>query len=135
MPLESPHDSIHLAVGGFDVPKQKDYSPIKGANGDMGENDTAPLDPIFYFHHCFVAPNSWLTLESPHDPFMKTDGSAYTSRDCMNIETQLGYTYGPGSLEVPHSAAALTESGSKADRSSKIVRVAGINRAPSEDRS
>lgn len=45
--LESPHNSIHLAVGGFDVPNQTDWSPIAGANGDMGENDTASLDPIF----------------------------------------------------------------------------------------
>src|ERR1051326_8247657 len=53
VPLESPHNSIHLAVGGFDMPSY-DRSPIEGANGDMGENDTAGLDPIFFFHHCFV---------------------------------------------------------------------------------
>ena len=41
VPLESPHNSIHLAVGGFDVRKMFDVSPIDGANGDMGENDTA----------------------------------------------------------------------------------------------
>ena len=46
-----------------------------------------------------MPPNSWLTLHSPLDPFRKRDGSAYTSRDWVNIETQLGYTYGPGSLE------------------------------------
>ena len=54
MPLEQPHNDIHLAVGGYDVPSgpnQGDFSPIEGANGDMGENDTAGLDPIFYFHH------------------------------------------------------------------------------------
>jgi tyrosinase len=27
---------------------------IAGANGDMGENNTAAFDPIFYFHHCFI---------------------------------------------------------------------------------
>lgn len=55
--LESPHNNIHLAVGGFDLPSlppDADFSPIDGANGDMGENDTASFDPIFYFHHCFV---------------------------------------------------------------------------------
>lgn len=137
--LESPHNSIHLAVGGFDVPKQGDFSPIAGANGDMGENDTAGLDPIFHFHHCFVdyvfwrwqtkhgktdsfdialaqypgtntvdnqgptpgvAPNTWLTLESPLAPFTKEDGSAYTSLDSINIETQLNYSYSPGSLDA-----------------------------------
>lgn len=164
--LESPHNSIHLAVGGFDLPKVMDASPIEGANGDMGENDTAGLDPIFYFHHCFVdrvfwlwqqkrgatdrlsiiagypgtnsadnqgptpgvAPNSWLTLESPLDPFRLPDAvgdRAYTSLDCINIETQMGYTYGPGSVPVlpPVPAAA------SAAMSTKVVRIAGINRA------
>ena len=48
VPLESPHNDIHLAVGGFDVPSQGDFSPIADANGDMGENDTAGLDPDVY---------------------------------------------------------------------------------------
>jgi tyrosinase len=164
VPLESPHNSIHLAVGGFDVPGA-DYSPIPDANGDMGENDTAGLDPIFFFHHCFVdrvfwlwqkkhnftdtldiipgypgtnsvdgqnptpgtAPNSWLTLESPLDPFKLKDGSKerpYTTLDCINIEKQLGYTYGPGSLEEPKLTALAMAPG----HSSKVVRVSGINR-------
>jgi tyrosinase len=167
--LESPHNSIHLAVGGFDLPglgpAKGDASPIEGANGDMGENDTAGLDPIFYFHHCFVdrvfwlwqkkngftdrleiipeypgtnsvdnqgptpgsAPNSWLTLESPLDPFRRKDGGkerAYTSLDCINVETQLGYTYGPGSLEDHAELATL-----RSDSEAKVIRVSGINRA------
>ena len=93
----------------------------------MGENDTAGLDPIFFFHHCFVdrifwlwqkkqgftdhleiipeypgtnsvdsqgptpgvVPNSWLTLDSPLDPFKKVEGGTarpYTSLDVINIE-------------------------------------------------
>ncbi|KAF4339671.1 tyrosinase [Fusarium beomiforme] len=53
--LESPHNSIHLAVGGYQIRKQKaDFNQYSGANGDMGENDTAAFDPIFFFHHCFV---------------------------------------------------------------------------------
>jgi len=165
VPLESPHNSIHLAVGGFDLPNQFDRSPIEGANGDMGENDTAGLDPIFYFHHCFVdrvfwlwqkkhgftdhleiipeypgtnsvdnqgptpgtVPNSWLTVESPLDPFKKKEGGkerAYTSLDCLNIETQLGYTYGPGSLEKQVELAAA-----QVDDGARMVRVSGINRA------
>jgi tyrosinase len=58
VPLESPHNSIHLSIGGFDVPGF-DASPIAGANGDMGENDTAGLDPVFYFHHCFIDYAFW----------------------------------------------------------------------------
>jgi tyrosinase len=163
--LESPHNQIHLAVGGYYPPQTEsspDFSPIEGANGDMGENDTAALDPIFFFHHCFVdrvfwlwqkrhgftkefditpgypgtnsvdsqgptpgtVPNSWLTMDSPLDPFLKLkDGKKvpYTSRDCIDIE-QLGYTYGPGSLESP--AALAAESGR-----TKTVRVRRINRA------
>jgi tyrosinase len=160
--LESPHNSIHLSVGGCDVPNY-DRSPIAGANGDMGENDTAGLDPIFFFHHCFVdrvfwlwqkrhgatnaleivehypgtnsvdaqnptpgvTPNSWLTMDSPLDPFVRADGKPYTSRDCVNIETQLHYTYGPGSLEdLPAPAAALAAQPSHGHR----IHVAGINR-------
>ncbi|HEX5609800.1 MAG TPA: tyrosinase family protein [Solirubrobacterales bacterium] len=138
--LENPHNKMHLAVGGFDVPGQPSRSLIRGANGDMGENDTAALDPIFYFHHCFidrvfwlwqlrnqatdelsifegypgtnssdsqgatpgVAPNQWLSLDTPLDPFVWPLGDeerTVTGRDLFNIETQLEYTYGEGSLE------------------------------------
>jgi tyrosinase len=165
VPLESPHNSIHLAVGGFDLANVFDASPIEGANGDMGENDTAGLDPIFFFHHCFVdrvfwlwqkkhgftdrleiiaeypgtnsidnqgptpgtVPNSWLTLASPLDPFRKSEAGkerAYTSLDCINIETQLGYTYGPGSLEEPQRLARA-----EAPADTRTVSVRGINRA------
>jgi tyrosinase len=169
VPIESPHNSIHLAVGGFDLPNIFDASPIDGANGDMGENDTAGLDPIFFFHHCFVdrvfwlwqkkngftdkldiipqypgtnsvdsqgptpgtAANSWLTLDSPLDPFRLTDGGKerpYTSQDCINIETQLGYTYGPGSLEqLPAPAPALTAAA--ATGAARTISVRGLNRA------
>jgi len=178
MPLESPHNSIHLAVGGFDVPGVGDISPIEGANGDMGENDTAGLDPLFFFHHCLVdrmfwlwqkkhgftdrldiiphypgtnsvdsqgatpgtVPNSWLTLESPLDPFKKKVGRKerpYTSLDCINIQKQLGYTYAPGSLEPakasakaakPSAKAAAAPAG-KASKPTRMVTVRGINRA------
>lgn len=165
--LENPHDSIHLAIGGFDIPNQFDVSPIPGANGDMGENDTAGFDPIFFFHHSFVdrmfwlwqkrhaatddleimegypgtnsvdgqnptpgtAPNSWLSLDSPLDPFTLTDNGTlrpYISRDCINIETQLGYTYGPGSLETvdaPTTMAAVA-----AEAALPSVHVSGIDR-------
>jgi tyrosinase len=163
MPLESPHNSIHLAVGGFDVPGVGDISPIEGANGDMGENDTAGLDPLFFFHHCFVdrvfwlwqkkhkgtdrleiiahypgtnsvdsqgatpgtVPNSWLTLESPLDPFKKKVGRTerpLTSLDCINIEKQLGYTYGPAAAKA--AASAKRQGGP-----TRMVTVRGINRA------
>lgn len=165
VPLESPHNSIHLAVGGYDAPGY-DRSPIPGANGDMGENDTAGLDPIFFFHHCNVdrmfwvwqklnghtneldiikyypgtnsvdsqgptpgtTPNSWLTMDSPLDPFtLKENGKErpYTSRDCINIEQQLGFTYSPGSLDD----GKLKKRNSTPRKASKIVEITNINRA------
>jgi tyrosinase len=57
--LESPHNRMHLAIGGFEVPKVDDEDQVTGANGDMGENDTAGFDPIFFFHHCFVDKVFW----------------------------------------------------------------------------
>jgi tyrosinase len=164
VPIESPHNKIHLAVGGFDVPKQGDFDVISGANGDMGENDTAGLDPIFYFHHCFIdrvfwlwqqrhsathaievidgypgtnsadnqgptpgiAPNAWLSLDTPLEPFKRPTGDGfYTGREGVNID-DLGYAYGPGSLEdavaaAPHALAAPAASG-------RHVHVSGVNR-------
>ncbi|ORX78343.1 putative tyrosinase [Basidiobolus meristosporus CBS 931.73] len=52
--LESPHNAVHLAVGGFYQKGQYNSDNIIGANGDMGDNETAGFDPIFYFHHCFI---------------------------------------------------------------------------------
>ena len=56
--LESPHNSIHLALGGFyrkgSLDTDLNVDPIRGANGDMGDNETAGFDPIFFFHHCFI---------------------------------------------------------------------------------
>jgi tyrosinase len=113
VPLESPHNKIHLAIGGIQIPSQN-ASTIVGANGDMAENDTASFDPIFFFHHAFVdlmfwawqshhhqkevleideehahypgtnsvdaqgptpgvSGNTWLSLESPLDPFIGPD--------------------------------------------------------------
>jgi tyrosinase len=166
VPLESPHNSIHLAVGGFEIPHH-DYSPIDGANGDMGENDTAGLDPIFYFHHCNVdrvfwlwqkknghtksfdiipeypgtntvdsqgptpgmAPNSWLTMESPLNPFKLSENGntrPYNSYDCVNI-IQMGYDYSKGSLEEEILPSAKLES---AENGKKLIKITGINKAP-----
>ncbi|HET9441802.1 MAG TPA: tyrosinase family protein [Acidimicrobiales bacterium] len=164
VPLESPHNHVHLAVGGFEIPGQGDFSPIAGANGDMGENDTAGLDPIFFFHHCHVdrmfwlwqkrhastgaldiiegypgtnsvdsqgptpgvTPNSWLGVDSPLAPFRHPDGRPVVSADCVDIEQQLGYTYGPGSLEELAAPAAL-RAGPPERRG--LISVRGVNRA------
>ncbi|MGH3827985.1 MAG: tyrosinase family protein [Pseudonocardiaceae bacterium] len=165
--LESPHNDIHLAVGGFDVPNQFTSGQIADANGDMGENNTAGMDPIFFFHHCNVdrmfwlwqkkngqtdhldlidgfkgasssdeqgptpdvPPGSNLDLDTPLDPFKKTDGTGYTSQDCINIENQFGFTYAPGSLddeaELRNAPAVNMKSGFSAQ---KLI-ASGIDRA------
>lgn len=160
--LESPHNDIHLAVGGFDVPNEGEFGQVPGANGDMGENNTAALDPIFFFHHCNVdrvfwlwqkqnghthdfdiiswypgtnsvdsqgptpgfPPNTELGMDSPLFPFELGEGKnkrAYISRDCINIETQMGFTYSEGSLEKPPTAE-------RAKVAVKKLSVSGINR-------
>lgn len=62
--IEVAHDHIHLALGGFfDIgPTQPtpDTNFDKEACGDMGENDTASFDPIFYFHHCNIDRLFWI---------------------------------------------------------------------------
>jgi len=165
--LESPHNSIHLATGGFDVPQVFDASPIEGANGDMGENDTAALDPVFYFHHCFIdyafwtwqrrhdstqalvidpqdpgagysssnpppagrQPDERLDLNSALNPFKAPDGTPMTSADVTDI-AQLGYSYGPGSLDRFAAAqlAAIAE-GEAADGATRSVHVEGLDRS------
>lgn len=57
--LESPHNGVHLALGGYSIPGKPSYDLIAGANGDMGENDSASFDPIFYFHHAFIDKVFW----------------------------------------------------------------------------
>ncbi len=168
VPLESPHNKIHLAVGGFDVPGVQDDSVITDANGDMGENDTAALDPIFYFHHCFVdrvfwlwqkrhgaiddlpvidgypgtnsadsqgatpgiPPNTWLSMDTPLEPFTLIENGKrrpYKGRDGFNIERQLGYTYGNGSLDDLGAVPAEAQSAAAPGNEPK-VHVSGINR-------
>ena len=54
----------------------------------------------------------------------KDDGKVFTSLDCINIEKQLGYTYGPGSLD-DHALTPALENVASA----KAIRVSGLNRA------
>jgi tyrosinase len=179
--LEQPHNDIHLSVGGFDLPPAynnggpgSDMSQIPDANGDMGENDTAGLDPIFFFHHCNVDRMFWLwqkknghttsmeiiadpndpgtiasvggnsqgpaygqtlnetlTMQTELKPFLKSGSSNvyHTSEDCVNIETQLNYTYEVGSLDeaapAPHLMEMATANVVKSD---KKLHISGINR-------
>lgn len=166
--LESPHNYMHLAVGGFDIPVY-DASPIAGANGDMGENDTAALDPIFFFHHCFIDYTFWIwqrrhgatthfsidaedpgaryiveagannqppagadpdakiSMDTALLPFQFDASRPLTSRDCVDIEAQLNYRYGPGSLDAfAQPTVALAAAPTEPMRT---VHVAGLDRS------
>ncbi|KAJ8122973.1 hypothetical protein ONZ43_g960 [Nemania bipapillata] len=115
--LENPHNIIHAAVGGYEVPGDDSLNKIYFANGDMGENETAAFDPIFFFHHCWIDYLFWnwqvrcgstdslefmrpgypgvenYTPDSPLDPFMGQDGrTPLTSQDVADIGN-LGYSY------------------------------------------
>ncbi|KAL7781933.1 putative tyrosinase [Trichoderma ceciliae] len=125
--LESPHNAMHLAVGGFYQRGIYNANPIRGANGDMGDNETASFDPIFFFHHCFVdyafwvwqllhgktnrgslegtpflPPGTKLTMDTPLYPFRKPDEMYYSSHDLTNILEipEFSYQYETGSLEI-----------------------------------
>ncbi|KAI0441381.1 hypothetical protein F4803DRAFT_523596 [Xylaria telfairii] len=116
-PIENPHNNIHAAVGGFEVPGDDSFNYIHFANGDMGENETAAFDPIFFFHHTWIDYMFWnwqvrhnsthgftflkpgykgvdhYTPQSPLEPFKHSDGcTPLTSQDVANI-ADLGYTY------------------------------------------
>lgn len=175
MAIESPHNFMHLAIGGYDVSgnpnpnNNADSSLIAGANGDMGENDTAGLDPIFFFHHCFIdyvfwtwqkrngatgaisidpndpgakydpqnnpppagaEPTDVMSMQTALNPFMAADGvTPMTSADCVDIEKQLGYTFGPGSLDPFASKAEPTELKALAGSPGRTVHIAGIDRS------
>ena len=107
MTVESPHNDIHLAVGGFDMGGSHS-GIIEGSNGDMGANETAGFDPIFFFHHCNVDRVFWIwqqmhdatdTIEiqfDPSDPGTTNTGQGPTpyqiSGDTLDMNTLL-YPY------------------------------------------
>lgn len=64
--LEEPHNDTHLAIGGNAAsldPPATSPGHVDGANGDMGDNDFAGFDPVFYFHHCFIDRMFWIWQE------------------------------------------------------------------------
>lgn len=67
--MEEPHNDVHLAVGSYSgIILNPDVKTIAwnakalvaGANGDMGENETAAFDPIFFLHHCNIDRMFWV---------------------------------------------------------------------------
>jgi len=96
MSLESPHNSIHLAVGGFYQDGVYNADPILGANGDMGANEMAGFDPIFFFHHCFIDYAFWQWQKRHH----------LTTKGCLEIDYDIGTgdDKGAGTTVVPGDA-------------------------------
>jgi len=96
MSLESPHNAIHLAVGGFYQNGVYNADPILGANGDMGANEMAGFDPIFYFHHCFIDYVFW--------QWQKRHG--HTTKGSLQIDYDIGTgtDQGAGTRVVPGDA-------------------------------
>lgn len=153
--LEQPHNDLHVAIGGFTQPEthedgsvKKDSmgnyrwdGPIEGANGDMGANEVASYDPIFFLHHCNIDRMLWIwqkkykqtdpetfTIDNSDEtdkgisnsnqgatpnqtwgqklnkstilyPFQDEYGVPRTSKDCIDIVSQLDYDYSIGSLD------------------------------------
>ena len=72
--LEQPHNDLHLAIGGFTQPETNEDGSVKqdaqgnislnglieGANGDMGANEVASYDPVFFLHHCNIDRMLWV---------------------------------------------------------------------------
>jgi len=107
VPVESPHNSIHLAVGGIHIPSQDaDAADAPDANGDMGENDTASFDPIFFFHHCFIDRMFWTWQVRHHQEHALVLGQEFAEYPGTNSVDAQGPTPGvPGNtwltLESP----------------------------------
>ena len=72
-------------------------------------------------------PGERLSMDSPLVPFQKEDGSWMTSRDMVNIETQLGYNYSVGSHD--HVGDAPPPSPIVKPYQERILVVSNINKA------
>jgi tyrosinase len=98
--LEDGHNAIHLAVGGFYQKNQYNADPIRGANGDMGDNETAGFDPIFYLHHAFVDYVFW-TWQRKH---------ALTAKGSLTVDPTYDGTTSQGDPAFPKGTKLGTTS-------------------------
>lgn len=96
MSLESPHNAMHLAVGGFYQDGVYNADPILGANGDMGANEMAGFDPIFFFHHCFIDYAFW--------QWQKRHGLTVKGSLTIDYDIGTGDDKGAGTTVVPGDA-------------------------------
>ncbi|KAK0370477.1 hypothetical protein CLIM01_12170 [Colletotrichum limetticola] len=52
--LEDPHNAVNLAIKGFYQDGEENAKPVEDVHGDMGENETASFDTIFFLNHAFI---------------------------------------------------------------------------------
>lgn len=126
IPLEQPHNALHLAVGGFDVPGQGNFDVYPFANGDMGENDTAGFDPVFFFHHCFIDYTFWKWQER-HNSTDKLD--LVKGDPGTEIKNDQGQVTGYYTLDTPLVPFKTTDRSTGAERdttSNDVVNIADL---------
>ncbi|KAF4331856.1 tyrosinase [Fusarium beomiforme] len=141
--LEEPHNAIHLALGGFYQKGEYNLDPIfylhhafidytfwewqrrhgRTAAGSLevvaGMNGTISLgDPAF-------KKGTALNMDSPIEPFKDPNGNFYTSKGVTDIE-KLGYTYGPGSLDMENKPALHAP---HTEPIANIINIRNINRS------
>ncbi|KAK0724239.1 hypothetical protein B0H67DRAFT_640812 [Lasiosphaeris hirsuta] len=125
--LESPHNAIHLVVGSFYPPppnlieKQKRHGQTAGPLeilGPLPGDEPYPGTAIGEYAPAGFKQGQRLNGESKLIPFTKDGGDYFTLNDVTDIGgAALGYSYGPGSLDVyeraepkSHSLMAATSS-------------------------
>lgn len=101
--LEKAHNSIHLAIGGFDIPGQGNVDEIRGANGDMAENETAAFDPIFFFHHCNIDRIFWVWQKKMD----KTETFEIDATDQWGTNTSTSKGQGPTPDQEPEQQLTM----------------------------
>lgn len=135
--LEQPHDLIHLATGGFYQfvnPLKPDddmyglgFGELMGANGDMGYNETAGFDPIFFAHHSNVDRIFWIwqkmhrqedyltivddglgNIKLNNEGLPKDPGSLVSKEDNPNIDKGLRPFTGQGADPLQNPFQKLT---------------------------
>jgi tyrosinase len=96
--LEQPHNDSHICLGGVSL-IQDPLSDVKGANGDMGCNETAAYDPIFFIFHSFI-----------EYMFLKWQTSDKGSSDVNAVQTELdtpAKMYYPGTDSADEAGAPI----------------------------
>ena len=117
--VESPHNAIHLALGGFfqyDDDLKYNADEIRGANGDMGVNEVASYDPAFFFHHCFVDLVFWSWQKKNHrtapgslDAISGYAGATLKGKD-IDMETELvPFRKSDGSYYISHDVTNIED--------------------------